>query len=140
MKKYQITAVTLVTSITGCTDPIVGDWNSVKITNTEDNSRTYDLPFEECQEYYGETYCSKIDFDMSIQEDLTGTMDLIFGVYEMDVTLDVENLGEGDYKIVGTHEEGDTIDFACTLFDAKNLQCTNDELEGIIDFTKQIAL
>ena len=146
MKRYAITTAVLSTSLTACADPIVGDWVGVTAASNSDASDSVTLPYENCTEDYTyvdydgnetiyEGSCSTISFEMTIGDDLTGSMDMSLS-YAVKLDLEVENSGGGAYKI-NMSAEGESADIDCTLSDAKNMNC-NMEFGGFnVDFEKQ---
>tara|TARA_Y100001954_G_C15412664_1_gene408243 strand:- start:136 stop:531 length:396 start_codon:yes stop_codon:yes gene_type:complete len=127
------------TCLTACTDNIIGDWDGSQLTSVSDSSASYALPFEECASYNGSEQCYTADFHISIQDDLTGSMDMKLAMYDFDIDLTIEKKGTNTYDLVGTIPfMDDSLTFTCTLEDADNLQCTESlELEAIIDFVRE---
>ena len=136
---YRISTLTLATSLTACTDGIIGEWDGIKISSIEDSSSSYALPFEYCQSYNGEETCNTIDFSLSVQEDLTGSMEISIYSLLLEPSVVVEKQDGGNYKITASiASEESTLNLDCTLTDAENLQCTeSQDLEAIIDFKKE---
>ena len=138
-KTYTISTVTLATSLTGCTDKIVGDWDGITITSIDDSTAVYELPYENCSNYEGTEYCTRFDFAMSIQDDLTGSMDMSIFSYSFTPSIGVEKREGSDYKIVGSIPTSqDIYVLECTLVDSEHLECTDSQdLHAIIDFKKE---
>ena len=137
MKRKIISTMSISTCLTACTDNIVGDWDGTQITSVTDSSATYALPFEECVSYYDSEQCYTADFHISIQDDLTGSMDMKLAMYEFDADVTIEKKENNAYDLVATIPSME-ITFTCTLEDADNLQCTeSSDLEAIIDFVRE---
>ena len=145
MKKYAIATAVLSTNLTACADPIIGDWVGVKATSLENSSESVTLPYTSCTEDYTyvdydgeeifyEGSCSTTSFDMTIDSDLTGTMNLDF-YSPVKVDLEAENRGSGEYDIK-LSADGDSVNINCTLADSKNLTCNMDFLNASVDFEK----
>ena len=146
MKKYTITAVALSTGLTACADPIIGEWDGKTATSTADGNSTVSLPYESCYEVYdynsesGEEtateYCNTMEFSLSIDADLTGTMQMAVPTGSVSPTLAIVKSGNNAYKITATVED-ESLDLNCTLSDAQNLNCVFPLFEFHVDFEKQ---
>ena len=144
MSKNTIPLVsTLAATMTGCADPIIGDWTVTKYLD-------WDIPHTETvtEEYNGTTYEYTVNLnamDMTIDAELAGTFktdqrmssdgteyDLSF---ESTVAVVVTDAG---YDITLT-PEGDDMDelvLNCTLESA--LSCTNNDMQGLEATNKTI--
>lgn len=123
-------------ALTGCTDPIAGDWVAVK-----GGDHTFPYTLEQCwggysYSYYGysyDEYCYSMTVDMwmTIDDEMSGTLVMLtsYSYYGEDYEdadlsdLVVQNNGEGKYTLYG---ESYVLD--CTMSDNVTMKCENDEL------------
>ena len=125
MKTYKIALVSLSTSMVGCTDPIVGNWDGKTLMQQGEQA---DLPFEYCygssdsdseggedleEENSEEDSCHSIDFYISIEDDLFGTIDMsILGVETRLNMLPLESSEDYKYSLAIL---GDSLELQCSL-------------------------
>ena len=144
MKHTAISTAILSTTLTACADPIVGEWVGKTATSSDDESSSISLPYESCISLYyyddatGEETpyenCSTISFDLAVESDLTGTMDMYGGVYT-DLPAEITK-NSGSYKIDVTYDYG-SFSLDCNLSDATNMSCDFDEVGISVDFEKK---
>ena len=117
-----ISFLTLGTTLTACSDPIVGDWTGVHFTFEE-----YSVPIPYV--YEGEEFIGAIN--LSIEADLKGTFYYSSQGESFTDTIIVTDNGDSNYTI---DLANDNEDLDCNLADAQ-LTCT-DEGGGEIRFEK----
>ena len=124
-------------ALTGCTDPIAGDWTAVK-----GGDNTFPYTIEQCYggysyySYYGysyDEYCYSftIDMWMTIDDELTGTLVVLnsysYGSYDYEDSdlsdLVVQAKGEGSYTLYS-----DAFVLDCTMSDSVTMKCESDEI------------
>lgn len=117
MKTYKIALASLSTSMVGCADPIVGNWDGKTLIRAGQQS---DLPYEYCYDDSSSTEegesCNTVDFYIDIENDLSGTIDMsLLGVATKFSMLPLESSEGYKYSVPIL---GDTIEIYCTLTSA----------------------
>ena len=105
------------TTMTGCTDPIVGTWTG---TSIETEYETISIPYS----YDGIDLIESLD--MIVDADLTGSLTQVGYGGEYTVNLAATNNGGGSYTITATDEGNDEDPLNCTLTGSE-LACTDGD-------------
>ena len=144
MKHTIVSTAILSTTLTACADPIVGDWVGKTATSNDDESSSISLPYESCISVYyyddltsDETpteNCNTVSFSITVESDLTGTMDMYGGMYT-NLPAEITKNG-GSYAIDVTYDNG-SFSLDCNLSDATNMNCDFDDAGFNIDFEKE---
>ncbi len=123
-------------ALTGCVDPIVGDWNITKASG-------YDMPYTYSFSYYGNSCSVTMSADpLSITKELAASL-------RVHVTYDCTRYtGSDDYTYTGTVSVTekkaryginltgeDALNLDCTMQDQKLLDCT-DQYGGVWSMEK----
>lgn len=119
-------ALALAATATGCTEPIIGDWQVTKIAG-ETLPNSYTGPY--CSYYYG--------VDMSVTEEFTGELNILYTAdcpgygtyaYNFDYNLSVAVVEKrASYDISIELGEGETFELDCTSSETDVLNCTDED-------------
>ena len=130
-KHCAIPPILISTTLTACTDSIVGEWEGKQITV---DNETYILPYEFCysdsvyDEYgevieTGEEICKSVTYSIIVQDDFSADFVFYAGTYSATVTKEDSK----NYQI-----EAEELSLNCVL-EKQELTCSSEGTEIIFD-------